>query len=72
MYFLIGNLVNFILYHNYLTNAHLRNELLLFFFFWNVHRIINGFTLTLQETRNIHDSMYSPNFEFIAYFYILL
>ena len=31
-----------------------------------------GFTLTLQETRSIHDSMNTPNIEFIAYIYILL
>ena len=56
---------------------HLRNE----FNFWNVHGIMNtsgllqskwGFTLTLQETRSIHDSMNIPKIEFIAYIYILL
>ena len=31
-----------------------------------------GFTLTLQETRSIHDSMNIPKIEFIAYIYILL
>ena len=31
-----------------------------------------GFMLTLQETQSIHDSMNLPNFEFIAYIYILL
>ena len=31
-----------------------------------------GFTLTLQETRIIHDSMNLPKIEFIAYIYILL
>ena len=30
----------------------------------------SGFTLTLQETRNIHDSMNIPKIEFIAYIYI--
>ena len=30
-----------------------------------------GFTLTLQETRSIHDSMNLPKIEFIAYIYIL-
>ena len=30
-----------------------------------------GFTLTLQESRSIHDSMNIPKFEFIAYIYIL-
>ena len=30
-----------------------------------------SFTLTLQETRSIHDSMNLPNIEFITYFYIL-
>ena len=30
-----------------------------------------GFTLTLQETRSIHDSMNIPKIEFIAYIYIL-
>ena len=29
-------------------------------------------TLTLQETRSIHDSMNIPKVEFIAYIYILL
>ena len=46
--------------------------------FWNVHGIMNtsvifkGFTLILQETRSIHDSMNRPKIEFIAYIYILL
>ena len=31
-----------------------------------------GFTLTLQETWSIHDSMNLPKMEFIAYMYILL
>ena len=31
-----------------------------------------GFTLTLQEARNIHDSMNRPKIEIIAYIYILL
>ena len=30
-----------------------------------------GFTLTLQDTRSIHDSMNLPKIEFIAYIYIL-
>ena len=30
-----------------------------------------GFTLTLQETQSIHDSMNLPKNEFIAYIYIL-
>ena len=30
------------------------------------------FTLTLQETWSIHDSMNFPKIEFIAYIYILL
>ena len=30
-----------------------------------------GFMLTLQSTRNIHDSMNIPKIEFIAYIYIL-
>ena len=59
---------------------YLRNE----FDFWNVHGIMNtsgllqskesrkGFTLTLQETRSIHDSMKLPKIEFNAYIYILL
>ena len=29
-----------------------------------------GFTLTLQETRSIHDSMNRPKTEFITYIYI--
>ena len=59
-----------------LFSNHLRNE----FNFWNVHRIMItsgllqslGFTLTLQETRSIHDSMNIPKIELIAYIYILL
>ena len=51
---------------------------------WNVHGIMKtsdllqskwsstGFTLTLQETQSIHDSMNIPKIEFIAYIYILL
>ena len=31
-----------------------------------------GFTLTLQETRSIHDSMNIPKIELIAHIYILL
>ena len=31
-----------------------------------------GFTLPLQETRSIHDSMNIPKIELIAYIYILL
>ena len=30
-----------------------------------------GFTLTLQETRSIHDSMNFPKIDFITYIYIL-
>ena len=57
--------------------VHLRNE----FDFWNVHGIINTsgrlqskcsskrFTLTLQETRSIHDSTNIPKIEFIDYIY---
>ena len=30
-----------------------------------------GFTLTLQETRSIHESMNIPKIEFITYIYIL-
>ena len=30
-----------------------------------------AFTLTLQETRSIHDSMNFPKIEFITYIYIL-
>ena len=30
-----------------------------------------GFTLILQETQSIHDSMNLPKIEFIAYIYIL-
>ena len=33
---------------------------------------LKGFTLTLQETQSIHDSMNIPKIEFIAYIYILL
>ena len=35
-------------------------------------RIEKGFTLTLQETRSIHDSTNIPKIEFITYIYILL
>ena len=54
----------------------LRNE----FNLRNVHGIMNtsglvqnnsGFTLTLQETQSIHDSMNIPKIEFITYIYIL-
>ena len=34
--------------------------------------VFKGFTLTLQETRSIYDSMNIPKIEFIAYIYILL
>ena len=34
--------------------------------------LAKGFTLTLQETRSIHDSMNLPKIEFMAYIYILL
>ena len=59
---------------------YLRNE----FNFWNVHGTMNtsgllqsklspyGFTLTLQETRSIRDSMNILKIGFIAYVYILL
>ena len=33
---------------------------------------LKGFTLTLQETRSIQDSMALPKIEFIAYINILL
>ena len=58
---------------------YLRNE----FDFWKIHGIMNtsglvhtkwspkGFTLTLQETRSIHDFLNLPNIEFITYIYIL-
>ena len=32
----------------------------------------SGFTLTLQETRSIHDSMNTTKIEFIAYIYIYI
>ena len=69
-----GRILQRILQRNYL-----RNE----FYFWKVHGIMNtlgllqskwsreGFTLTFQETRSIHDSMNLPKIEFIAYIYIL-
>ena len=34
--------------------------------------ISKGFTLTLQETKSIHDSMNILKIEFTAYIYILL
>ena len=52
------------------------------FFFWNAHGIMHtsgllqskwspkGFTLSLQETRSIHDSMNMPKIECIADTYI--
>ena len=47
------------------------------FDFWNVHGLMNtsgllpkSFTLTLQETRSIHDSMNIPKIEFIGYIHI--
>ena len=51
---------------------YLRNE----FNFWKVHGIMNTSglaqsSLTLQETRSIHDSMNLTKIEFIAYIYIL-
>ena len=62
-----------------IVGVYLRNE----FDFWKVHGIMitsgllqskwipKGFTLTLQETRSIHDSMNIPKIEFITYIYIL-
>ena len=38
---------------------------------WENNICTKGFTLTLQETRSIHDSMNLPKIEFIAYIYIL-
>ena len=38
----------------------------------SMHYSTKGFTLTLQETRSIHDSMNIPKIEFIVYIYILL
>ena len=53
------------------TSIHLRNE----FNFWNVHGIMNTSglraSLTLHETRSIHDSMNIPKIEFITYIYII-
>ena len=63
-----------------LISTHLRNE----FNFWDVHGIMNtsgllqskwspkGYTLTLQETQSIHDSMNRSKIEFTFYIYILL
>ena len=60
------------------------NKLRNAFDFWKVLEIMNtsdllqskwslkGFTLTLQETRSIHDSMNLPKIEFITYIYFLL
>ena len=54
--------------------CYLRNE----FNFWNVHGILmlrvsckesaSGFTLTLQETKSIHDSMNIPKIELLLIF----
>ena len=61
-------MINILTYRSYVPDC-LRNE----FNFWNVRGIMNtsgpvqskgspsGFTLTLQETRGIHDSMNIPN-----------
>ena len=61
---------------HFIVQMRLRNE----FDFRKVHGIMNasgllqskgnpeGFTLTLQETRSIHDSMNLPKIEFIAYY----
>ena len=38
---------------------------------WSPKGFTSGFTLTLQETRSIHDSMNLPKIEFITYIYIL-
>ena len=46
-------------WHSQGSCFHSRNE----FDFWKVQ----GFTLTLQETRSIHDSMDIRKIEFIAY-----
>ena len=35
-------------------------------------KVSEGFTLTLQETQSINNSMNIPKIEFIAYIYILL
>ena len=35
-----------------------------------LYSLAKGFTLSLQETRSIHDSMNLPEIEFIAYIYI--
>ena len=52
---------------------YLRNE----FDFWKAHGIMNtsgfsGFTLTLQETRRIHDYMNLPKLNLLLNIYILL
>ena len=75
---------NFILYLIYsLLIRKYRNLLNNEFDFWKVHGIMNasgllqskcslsGFTLTLQETRSVHDSMNRSKNDFIAYIYIL-
>ena len=36
----------------------------------NTSGLLQSNTLTLQETRSIHDSMNIPKIEFIAYIYI--
>ena len=38
----------------------------------NTSGLLKGFTLALQETRSIHDSMNIPKIKFIAYIYIFL
>ena len=62
---------SFFLAHHSILNSYLRNE----FTFWNVKGIMNtsgllqskwspkGFTLALQETQSIHDSMNIPKSE---------
>ena len=58
-------------FNMHMIEYYLRNE----FDFWIVHRIMNtlgllqtlGFTLTLQETQNIHGFMNLPKIDFITY-----
>ena len=70
----IIQLIRFLYLIHYMHSHYLRNE----FDFLNVHGIMNtsgllkGFTLALQETRSIHDSMNIPKIKFIAYIYIFL
>ena len=41
-------------------------------YFGSLAKLVKGFTLTLQETHSIHDSMNLPKIEFIAYIHFII